>query len=306
MQHSCSLKPNGVYIIAEIGMNHNGDVILAEELIDAASRAGADAVKFQTFHTDAFLSSLVANRDERRQFELTDDEWARLAEACRKLSVDFLSTPLDSASLRLLVSLDVRAIKVASGDITNIPLLREIAVTGRTVILSTGCSGLEEVSRALHVIEQAAQSDTDVILLHCVSQYPTQHKDVNLAAIETLKMRFKLPVGISDHTLDVEIVPIAATALGACVIEKHFTLDKNLPGYDHHMSITPDELERLVRYVRATEEAIGSGIKKPSAAEYQRQNAIRRGSILERRLLPRYNSLRRHDASHAPRRRRSR
>lgn len=267
----------GVYVIAEAGLNHNGDIGLARELISAASEAGADAVKFQTFKTDLFLSSLVPDREQRRGLEFTEAQWSILASYASEVGIDFISTPLDHESLALLLRLQVKAIKIASGDITNHALLRDAARSGKTLLVSTGMASLGEIEKALSVIREQAGADADVVLLHCVSEYPAPEEHLNLRVLRTLQEAFKVRVGLSDHSLGTEVAPIAATALGASVIEKHFTLDKTLPGYDHHMSVTPDEFRQMVLRIRATEAALGSGVKGHTEAERVRQPKARRG-----------------------------
>jgi len=242
-----------VYVIAEIGLNHNGSVDLAERMIDAAAQAGVDAVKFQTFDTAEFLAPDFPDFEQRRRHELSAEAHQRLLRRARSLGVDFLSTPLDAGSADLLERIGVYAFKVASCDVTNLPLLRHIAAKGKPVILSTGFSTLTEVGQAVEAIR--AEGNDQIVILQCTSQYPASHERINLRVMQRLQAAFDVPVGLSDHSMDTDVVPVAATALGACVVEKHFTLDRELPGYDHHMSMTPDEMALMVRKIRAAETA---------------------------------------------------
>jgi len=265
------------FIIAEAGVNHNGSVELAKKLIDAAKDAGADAVKFQTFKAESVVVKDAQKAEYQKEttgegsqyvmikkLELAEEDFRELADYAEKKDIMFLSSPFDKDSVDLLHELDVPAFKVGSGEITNLPLLRYIAKKGKPIILSTGMSTLGEIEEALDVIR--SEGVEDIILLHCVSNYPARIEDVNLRAMGTLKQAFKLPVGFSDHTLGIT-APIAAVALGACVIEKHFTLDRNLPGPDHRASLEPDELKEMVKAIREVEKALGNGIKKPTKEE---------------------------------------
>ena len=278
------------FIIAEAGVNHNGSVELAKKMIDAAKDAGADAVKFQTFKAEnvviedaqkAEYQKETASSEESqygmlKKLELFEDDFEDLADYAGKRDIIFLSSPFDKESVDLLHELDVPAFKIGSGEITDFPLLRYIAKKEKPVILSTGMSILGEVEEALNVIRN--EGAEDVILLHCVSNYPARIEEVNLRAMETLKQAFKIPVGFSDHTLGIT-VPIAAVALGACVIEKHFTLDKNLPGPDHKASLEPDELKGMVKGIRDAEKSLGNGVKKPTEDEEQVKKIARRSVI---------------------------
>jgi len=277
------------FIIAEAGVNHNGSVELAKKLIDAAKDAGADAVKFQTFKAENVVVKDAQKAEYQKEttgegsqyemikkLELTEEGFRELADYAEKKDIMFLSSPFDKESVDLLYELDVPAFKVGSGEITNFPLLRYIAKKRKPIILSTGMSTLGEIEEALDVIR--SEGVEDIILLHCVSNYPARIEDVNLRAIETLKQAFKLPVGFSDHTLGI-IVPIAAVALGACVIEKHFTLDRNLPGPDHRASLEPDELKEMVKAIREVEKALGNGIKKPTKEEEKIKKVARKSIV---------------------------
>ncbi len=278
------------FIIAEAGVNHNGDVNLAKKLIDAAREAGADAVKFQTFTADKIVTRDAEKAEyqqrttgkEESQFEmikkleLSTENFEELSDYAQKKGMIFLSTPFDKGSVDLLDRMGVPAFKVGSGEITNLPLLKHIARKNKPVILSTGMATLGEIEEALAAIRQDGVDE--IILLHCVSCYPAKIEDANLRAIETLRQAFRLPVGLSDHTLGIT-VPIAAAALGACVIEKHFTLDKKLPGPDHQASLEPEELKQMVTAIRDVEKAMGDGIKKPTMEEEENKKVVRRGII---------------------------
>ncbi len=283
------------FIIAEAGVNHNGDIELAKELIDAARNAGADAVKFQTFKAGKVVTQNAEKAEYQKEttekgsqyemikkLELTEEDFNDLADYAKKKNIVFLSSPFDKESVDLLDEIDVPVFKVASGEITNFPLLTHIAKKEKPIILSTGMTTLGEVEEALNVIR--SEGVKDIILLHCVSDYPAKMKDVNLRAMETLKRAFKLPVGFSDHTLGIT-VPIAAVALGACVMEKHFTLDKNLPGPDHKASLEPNELKEMVKAIRDVEKALGDGIKRPTKNEGEVKRVVRR-SIVARVDIP--------------------
>lgn len=284
------------FIIAEAGVNHNGSVELAKELIDAAKDAGADAVKFQTFKAEKVVIPDVGKAEYQKEttgveesqyemiekLELTENDFKELADYAKKKDIIFLSSPFDKESVDLLDRFGVPAFKVGSGEITNFPLLRHIAKKGKLIILSTGMATLGEVERALRVIREVGVGD--IVLLHCVTNYPAKMEDVNLRAIETLKHAFKLPVGFSDHTLGIT-VPIAAISLGAVVVEKHFTLDKNLPGPDHKASLEPEELREMVKVIKDVEKAFGDGIKKPAKEEEEIKKVARRSAVAKVDIL---------------------
>jgi N-acetylneuraminate synthase/N,N'-diacetyllegionaminate synthase len=263
-----------VFIIAEIGTNHNGDFDLAEKLIRAAARCGVDAVKFQTFKAELFYAKSFTGFEERKKLELPYEWHALLKQLTNDLGIEFISTPFDPVSADFLDDLDIPCFKIASSDLNNFPFLEHIAKKGRPILLSTGYSTIGEIEKAVDTI--FSSGNRQLVLLHCVSAYPVRPEDSNLRTISTLRKVFDLPIGLSDHTTDSPIAPIAAAALGACVIEKHFTLDRNLPGYDHHMSETPTSLKQLVNNLRTTEQALGTGIKKPIEAELERLPNARR------------------------------
>jgi N,N'-diacetyllegionaminate synthase len=267
-------------IIAEAGVNHNGDLSLAHRLIDVAAGAGADLVKFQTFVADHLASADAPKAQYQqdtlgsgetqhamlRRLELTREMHESLIEHCALRRIKFLSTAFDLHSIDLLVDLGVALFKVPSGEITNLPYLRHIGRFGKPVILSTGMATLSEVGAALKVLKEAGTPQHQLTVLHCNTEYPTPAADVNLRAMLTIRDSFDVPVGYSDHTAGIEVA-IAAVALGATVIEKHFTLDRNMPGPDHKASLEPDELKAMVVAIRNIESALGDGIKRPSASE---------------------------------------
>lgn len=267
------------FIIAEAGVNHDGDISKAKQLIDVAGEAGADAVKFQTFIAEnvvspsapkaAYQKSLQQDESQLemvKKLELSFENFSELHAYCQSKNILFLSTPFDYQSADFLVSINIQALKVASGELTNFPFLTHLARTGIPLVISTGMADLEEVEEAVNVVEKAGS--TDYCLLHCVSSYPAEPQDVNLLVMDTLRSAFKVPVGFSDHTLGIE-VPIAAAALGADIIEKHFTLDRDLPGPDHRASLEPEQLKNMVTGIRKVESALGNGIKKPAKREFE-------------------------------------
>ncbi len=281
-------------IIAEAGVNHNGSFELAKQLVDQAKEAGADFVKFQTANLDALVSKhaemadyqkentgqKISQKDMLSKLLLPYEDFIKLSEYCQKVGIEFLSTPFDIESICFLKDL-VPFWKVPSGEVTNYPYLAEIARTTMPVILSTGMCELSEIDEAVELLKE--NGTTELMLLHCNTQYPTPYEDVNLYAMETLKNRYGVKVGYSDHTQGIE-VPIAAIALGATVIEKHFTLDHTLPGPDHKASLEPQELKKMVKSIRNIESALGSSEKKVSPSE--RSNiAVARKSIVASRLI---------------------
>jgi N,N'-diacetyllegionaminate synthase len=284
------------FIIAEAGINHNGNVGLAKKLIDAAKKAEADAVKFQTFKAEDVATKTAEKAEyqkkttgaEESQFvmikklELEERDFKELFDYAHRKGLVFLSSPFDKRSVDLLDELGVPAFKVGSGEITNFPLLKYIAQKKKPIILSTGMSTLGETEEAVEIIMR--EGVKEIILLHCISSYPAKVEDMNLKAMETLRDAFKLPVGLSDHSLGITI-PIAAVALGACVIEKHFTLDKSLPGPDHQASLEPEELKQMIKAIREVEKATGNGNKMPTDEEKQIQKVARR-SLVARVTIP--------------------
>jgi N-acetylneuraminate synthase len=287
------------FLIAEAGVNHNGDVDLARRLVDAAARAGADAVKFQTFKAERLVTrdapkaayqrrgtdASETQLEMLRRLELTEAHHAAIQAHCVDRGILFLSTPFDEPCADQLRGLGVPAFKVSSGDVTNLPFLQTLARKGLPLILSTGMSTLPEVNQAVAAIDGATAGRCPLVLLHCVSSYPADPATANLRAMETMRQAFGVPVGYSDHTPGLE-VPLAAAALGACVVEKHFTLDRALPGPDHAASLEPEELEALVRGIRAVEAALGHGRKEPTAVELDVARVARKSIVAARDLAP--------------------
>lgn len=280
-----------VFIIAEAGCNHNGDSNLAKQLIDVAVEAGADAVKFQTFITDELVTQQAekasyqkentgnANESQYamlKRLELSFNSFKTLKAYCEHKDIIFLSAPFDHRSADFLDELKIPAFKIASGEITNVPFLSYIASKKKPVILSTGMSTLEEVEKAEETLRQT--HNTELVFLHCTSEYPAPAEDVNLRAMDTLRHRFNVPVGLSDHTLG-SAIALAAVALGASVIEKHFTLDKCFPGPDHRASLESHELKALVKDIRSVEKALGNGLKRPSPSEAQTRLFARKSIV---------------------------
>ena len=306
-----------VFVIAEAGVNHNGSLDMALQLVDAAARAGADAVKFQTFKAESLVTRSAERAayqkrnlgGEQSQFEmlkaleLSGDDFRTLAGRCRERGVEFMSTAFDEASLDMLLDIGLDRLKVPSGDVTNAPLLRALGRTGLPVIMSTGMCTMDDVRAALGVLAHAMGGEGEpcrdafeaawadpgaraalsgrVTLLHCTSQYPTPPDEVNLRAMDALAREFGLPVGYSDHTEGVA-VPVAAVARGAVVVEKHFTLDRGLPGPDHAASLEPGELEAMVRQVRTVAAALGEERKAPTESERDTMRVARKSLVAAR------------------------
>ena len=282
-------------IIAEAGVNHNGNFELAKKLVDKAVEAGADIVKFQTCKAENVISRYAdkaeyqkvttgeadSQLDMVRKLMLTYEEYGKLKEYCDEKGIEFLSTAFDLPSVDYLHSIGMKRWKIPSGEITNLPLLIKIAQLHEPIIMSTGMSELSEVADAVKVLIENGASD--ITLLHCTTEYPAPYEDVNLKAMETMRDAFDLPVGYSDHTKGLEI-PVAAVARGACVIEKHFTLDRNMEGPDHKASIEPDELKQMVDMIRHVEVAIGDGVKKVSASEAKNQDIARKSIIASKAI----------------------
>lgn len=281
-----------VFIIAEAGVNHNGNIDNAKKLIDAAVEAGADAVKFQTFKAERIISRYAPKAEYQKEttdagetqlemvknLELSEAEHDELVRYCSMKGITFLSSPFDLESVDLLINLGLETFKIPSGEINNLPYLRKISKQNRRIIISTGMANLGEIEDALDILIEEGTKKDNITVLHCNTEYPTPYEDVNLRAMLTIKEAFNIDVGYSDHTLGIE-VPIAAVALGASVIEKHFTLDKNMEGPDHRASLEPDELEVMVRAIRNIESAMGSGIKKPSLSEAKNKSVVRKSIV---------------------------
>ena len=284
------MSKNTTFIIAEAGVNHNGSFDLAKQLVDKAVWAGADCIKFQTFNSKNLVSknaqkaeyqkkttdSSETQLDMLKKLELSKEEFIELRDYCNQKGIQFLSTPFDLESIDFLASIGVKTWKVPSGEITNYPFLRAIGKRKESVIMSTGMCTLDEVRDAIEVLKTFGTSD--ITLLHCTTEYPAPYDSVNLKAMLTLQNEFGYRVGYSDHTNGIEI-PVAAVAMGATVIEKHFTLDKNMEGPDHKASLEPEELKQMVLSIRNVEVALGNGIKQPSEAE-KNNIAIARKSIV--------------------------
>lgn len=279
-----------VFIIAEAGDNHNGNFELALRLVDQAVEAGADCVKFQTFVTEQVISKFAEKAEyqkentgsEETQFEmvkrleLSFDQFREIQQYCKKKGILFLSTPFDLESIDFLQEIEIPFWKIPSGEITNLPYLEKIAATGKDIVLSTGMCTMEEIEEALRILRDRGAGK--VTLLHCNTEYPTPYCDVNLRAMNTLKKHFGVEVGYSDHTRGIE-VPIAAAACGAKVIEKHFTLDKNMEGPDHKASLEPEELKEMVQAIRNIEAAMGSEEKFPTDSERKNKEIARKSIV---------------------------
>ncbi len=283
---------NKTFIIAEAGVNHNGSLELAKKLVDVAADAGADAVKFQTFKADKLVSKSAQKAEYQKQttskdesqydmikkLELDEHAHRELIRCCDEKKIMFLSTPFDHDSIELLNGLGMQIFKIPSGEITNLPYLRHVGRLGKEVILSTGMSDLREVEDALKVLVQAGTDKEKITVLHATTEYPCPIDEVNLRAMQTIQNAFNVKVGYSDHTQGIE-VPIAAVAMGACVIEKHFTLDRTMDGPDHKASLEPAELKAMVLAIRHIEQALGDGNKKATTSEL-RNIMVARKSIV--------------------------
>jgi N-acetylneuraminate synthase len=288
-----------VFIIAEAGVNHNGSLEAGKKMVAAAAACGCDAVKFQTFRAERLVSTAAPKCNYQiettgaeesqfqmiRKLELNEAAHLELIRVAGEEGIDFISTPFDEASATLLASLGVKRIKLPSGEITNLPFLVHVAKLKKPILLSTGMAYLSEIDEAVRAIQEnfpllhAQGSLPFLTLLHCLTQYPAPVEEVNLKCMLTLREAFKLPVGYSDHTLGIE-VPIAAVALGATVIEKHFTLDRTLPGPDHRASLEPGELQKMVQGVRNIEASLGDGWKIPSGSEFENRERVRKSLVV--------------------------
>ncbi len=281
-----------VFIIAEAGVNHNGRLDLAYQLIDVAKDAGADAVKFQTFIPDKTISKFAdkANYQKKttdknesqlkmiKKLALSFKDHKKLLEYCKNKNIKFFSSPFDLDSIDFLNKLGLDTFKIPSGEIINLSYLKKIGSLNKKLIMSTGMANLGEVESAIEILVKSGTKRENITILHCTTNYPCPYIEVNLKAMLTLKEAFKLPVGYSDHTLGIE-VPIAAVAMGARIIEKHFTLDKNLPGPDHKASLEPNELKKMVKAIRNIEIALGSGVKKPNKSEIEIMKMVRKSIV---------------------------
>jgi len=286
-----------VFIIAEAGVNHNGSIDMAKKLIDVAAEAGADAVKFQTFKTDKTVSRKAQKADYQKnttdagesqydmvkKLELDVSTHKELMSYCLEKNIMFLSTPFDHDSIDLLDELGLKIFKIPSGEITNLPYLRHIGKLNKEIIMSTGMADIGEIEDALDILVNAGTDKNNITVLHCNTEYPTPMTDVNLRAMQTIANTFKIRTGYSDHTLGIE-VPVAAVALGAKVIEKHFTLDKTLPGPDHQASLEPQELKLMIESIRNIEKALEDGIKKPSKSETPNKTIVRKSIVAKKAI----------------------
>ena len=274
-----------VYIIAEAGVNHNGRLDLALKLCDAAKEAGVDAVKFQTWKTEKIVTKSAAKaayQEENtgcdqsqfemlKELELSYTDFEKINDYCKKIGVQFLSTPDEEESLDFLCSMNLPFVKIGSGEVTNIPYLRVIGSKHQKIVISTGMSTLADVEKAYNTLMESGAKE--VAMLHCTTNYPCPYEEVNLQAMQTMKAAFKCQVGYSDHTMGIE-VPIAAVAMGAEIIEKHFTLDRTMDGPDHQASLEPQELKQMVKSIRNIEQSMGDGIKRPNASEQKNAEVV--------------------------------
>ena len=283
---------NRTLIIAEAGVNHNGDMELAKQLIDVAAEAGADFVKFQTFKADRLATRTAKKADYQNEstdikesqyemlerLELTLDMHKDLIAHCAMRNIRFFSTGFDVESLDMLASLGLDSFKVPSGEITNLPYLRHVGLISKSVILSTGMANMGEIEAAIEVLEQAGVVRTNITVLHCTTEYPTPMREVNLRAMQSIQKAFGVAVGYSDHTVGIEVA-IAAVAMGASVIEKHFTIDRNLAGPDHKASLEPNELKIMVTSIRNIEFALGDGVKRITPSEAKNKPIARKSLV---------------------------
>lgn len=286
---------NRVYIIAEAGVNHNGSLELAKRLVDAAKKAGADAIKFQTFKAENLVTKGAAKAEYQikntgndnsqyqmlKELELSNSDFIMLKQYCDAVKIEFLSTAFDLESIDFLFKLGINRFKIPSGEINNYPYLKKIAQMQLPIILSTGMSTLDDVGCAVKLLQTNGMQE--IALLHCTTEYPAAVHEINLRAMTTMKNEFGLTVGYSDHTEGIEI-PIAAVAMGAKIIEKHFTLDKSMEGPDHKASLEPDELKMMINGIRKVEMALGDGIKKPTDAELKNILIVRKSVVAKRKI----------------------
>jgi sialic acid synthase SpsE len=299
LQNGTELKNFGVpFIIAEIGSNHNGDMLLAREIIDAAKSCGCDAVKFQSFNDKSLICRAEYQANTKyndspkkhfgsleemvKKYYLREEQHYELKEYCDKIGIIFSSSPFSNAEVDLLIKLNVPYLKVASMDINNYPLLRYIASSGKPIILSTGMATLAEIDNAVHIIEK--EGNSLIVLLHCISIYPPEYKDIHLRNITMLQQTFPYPVGFSDHSIGTHI-PLAAVTLGSCIIEKHFTIDKDMPGWDHEISADPSEMRVIVEQSKMINIALGSFNRSVSAAEELKKFKFRRSIVAASNLV---------------------
>lgn len=288
-------EPNKVFIIAEAGVNHNGDINLAKKMVDKAKDAGVDAVKFQTFKSERLVTQTAKMAEyqknnigkEESQFhmlkklEVSFEEFEEIKDYCKEKEILFLSTPFDIESAIFLDSIGMEAFKIGSGDLTNIPLLEKVAKFNKPIILSCGMSSMGEIEDAINAVK--VNGNNEIAMLHCTSNYPAPIESINLSAMKTIENAFKVIIGYSDHTEGITI-PVAATALGAKIIEKHFTLDKNMEGPDHKASLDPQELKSMVEAIRKVELAMGNGIKECTTSEENTKEVARKSIVAGRNI----------------------
>ena len=288
---------NHAYIIAEAGVNHNGQLDKALMMIDVAKRAGADGVKFQSFKTENYITKTADKAKYQKQttgisqtqfdmikaLELTENDQYALKEYCDKNSIEFLSSPFDLWGINFLDRLGLKKLKIPSGEINNLPYLKKVGALKKKILLSSGMATLQEVAFAVNLLIDEGTPKDNITVLHCNTEYPTPMEDVNLNAMLTIRNELGVEVGYSDHTQGIEI-PIAAVAMGATVIEKHFTLDRTLPGPDHRASMEPDELKAMVQAIRNIEKSFGNGVKKPSLSEKKNIFTIRKSIVAKRNI----------------------
>lgn len=281
-----------VFIIAEVGVNHNGSLELAKQLVDVAAECGADAVKFQTFKAATLVTKSAKQAeyqaentgkaesqfDMLKRLELSEADHQELVEHCKFKNIEFMSTPFDLQSIQFLNGLGVDRFKIPSGEITNYPYLKMVGSFNKEIVLSTGMATLADIESALNLLIESGTDKDKITILHATTDYPTQMQDVNLTAMQTIAQAFKVKVGYSDHTPGIE-VPTAVVAMGASIIEKHFTLDKNLPGPDHKASLEPQELKAMISAIRNIQIALGNGIKRPSANEQKNMQVARKSIV---------------------------
>lgn len=286
-----------VLVIAEAGVNHNGDIRLAKQLIEIAAKSGANFVKFQTFRADKLATKSAPKAEYQvkestnsesqyemlKELELSEQSHRELMSECTKQGIGFLSTAFDEESADMLLALGQEIFKIPSGEITNLPYLRHIGRFRKKVILSTGMSSLEEVKLALRVLEDAGTPTSSVTILHCTSSYPAPLEDVNLLAMQNMNRLLGVEVGYSDHTLGIEIA-VAAVALGASVVEKHFTINREFPGPDHKASLLPNELSEMISQIRNIEKALGDGVKRAARSELENIQVVRRSIVASMKI----------------------
>jgi len=292
-----SLISPSTFIIAEAGVNHNGSIDTAKKMIDVASEAGANAVKFQTFKAEKLvcreapkakyqnktIGGSISQFEMLKRLELSHASHRILIKHCSKKGITFLSTPFDLESIDFLNELAVKIFKIPSGEITNLPYLRKIGSLKKKVLMSSGMSDMDEIATAIDILINAGTKRENITILHANTEYPTPMKDVNLSAMLSIKKEFRVNVGYSDHTPGIE-VPVAAVALGASVIEKHFTLDKRMKGPDHNASLEPLELRAMIKAIRNIEKALGDGIKRPSASELKNKAVVRKSIVAAKNI----------------------